>query len=219
MTKLTKIALVDDHTLVLNSLEKLVQSFEQYHVVCKAANGQEFIALMENTELIPDIVLLDNNMPIMNGFETLKWLSKNLPLVRVLILSMEDDEQLMLKMIRAGAKGYLLKDCEPNELNWALNEVMEKGYHYTKKVNGLLKVAKKSRSRSKDKKPKDLLKESELTFIKLACSDLTYKEIADQMQLSPKTIDGYRQDVFTKLEVKNRVGMVLYAVKHKIIEL
>jgi DNA-binding NarL/FixJ family response regulator len=112
-----------------------------------------------------------------------------------------------------------LKDCEPNELNWALNEVMEKGYHYTKKVNGLLKVAKKPRAKSKDKKTKDLLKESELNFIKLACSDLTYKEIADHMKLSPKTIDGYRQDVFTKLEVKNRVGMVLYAVKHKIIDL
>ena len=158
MTKINKIAFLDDHTLALNSLEKLVQSLEQYQVVCKAANGQEFIALLENTELIPDIVLLDNNMPIMNGFETLKWLSKNLPLVRVLILSMEDDEQLMLKMIREGAKGYLFKDCEPNELNWALNEAMEKGYHYTKKVNGLLQTAKKNEIEIKRQKTKRFTK-------------------------------------------------------------
>lgn len=151
MVKLAKIALVDDHTLVLNSLEKLVQSFTQYQVVCKASNGKEFIALMENQELIPDIVLLDNNMPVMDGLETLKWLSKNLPLVRVLVLSMEDDEQLMLKMIRAGAKGYLLKDCDPDELNWALAEVLEKGYHYTKKVNGVIREANKKTKKQKIK--------------------------------------------------------------------
>jgi DNA-binding NarL/FixJ family response regulator len=216
MKPIIKIGLVDDHKLVLSSLERLIQSFDGYQVVLTAGNGQDMIEQFEKNQFYPEIILLDNNMPLMNGYETLLWLRKNHPTIRVLVLSMEDHENLMLKMIRAGANGYLLKDCHPDELKWALQEVLDKGYHYTKKVNGILKDAEAIDNHDTSH---SFLKESELNFIKLSCSDMTYKEIADVMQLSPKTIDGYRQDVFHKLQVKNRVGLVLYAIKNKLIEL
>jgi DNA-binding NarL/FixJ family response regulator len=211
-----KIGLVDDHTLVLSSLERLIQSFNGFQVVFKASNGKDMIEQFEQIPMLPDIILLDNNMPLMNGYETLQWLQKNHPTLRVLVLSMEDDETLMLKMIRGGANGYLLKDCDPSELEWALHEVLDKGYHYTKKVNKALREADVHED---SKNGADSLKDKEISFIKLACSDLTYKEIAEIMSLSPKTIDGYRQDLFQKLDVKNRVGLVLYAIKNKFIEL
>ncbi len=216
MDKLVKIALVDDHMLVLSSLEKLINTFDGYHVIVKASNGQDFIEKLAETELQPDIVLLDNNMPIMNGFQTLQWIRSSQPLMPVLILSMEDDENMMIKMIRSGANGYLLKDCNPDELKWALKEVIEKGFHYTKKVNGALKDAE---ANNNSEIKHETLKDSEIAFIRWACTDLTYKEIADAMMLSPKTIDGYRHDLFAKLNIKNRVGLALYAVKNNLIDL
>ncbi len=216
MVKLVKIALVDDHMLVLSSLEKLVNTFDGFHVNIKASNGQDLIEQLSDSDMRPDIILLDNNMPVMNGFETLKWIRSNHPLLPVLILSMEDDENMMIKMIRIGANGYLLKDCNPDDLKWALNEVLDKGYHYTKKVNGALKEAETIINGETNH---DGLKDTEIAFIKLACTDLTYKEIADVMMLSPKTIDGYRHDLFAKLNIKNRVGLALYAVKNNLIDL
>lgn len=216
MEKLVKIALVDDHMLVLSSLEKLINTFDGYNVIIKASNGQDLIEQLAESEEQPDLVLLDNNMPIMNGFETLKWIRSNRPLLPVLILSMEDDESMMIKMIRSGANGYLLKDCNPDDLKWALKEVMEKGFHYTKKVNGVLQEAENIIN---FETKQDVLKDTEIAFIKLACTDLTYKEIADTMMLSPKTIDGYRHDLFAKLNIKNRVGLALYAVKNNLIDL
>jgi DNA-binding NarL/FixJ family response regulator len=155
-------------------------------------------------------------MPVMNGFETMEWLTKNYPQIKVLILSMEDDEEVIIKMLRAGANGYLLKDIHPEKLKVALNEVVKKGYYHSDKVaETLLQSLQPS---NKIEALPDL-KENELTFIKLACTEMTYKEIAEKMMLSPKTIDGYRDSLFKKLQVKNRVGLVIYAMKHNLISI
>lgn len=210
-----KIVIVDDHALFAGSLEKLINSFPNYITICHFRNGLDLQKTLGEDGINPDIILLDINMPVMNGFETAQWLSLNHPKIKFLALTMDDDEITILRMLRLGAKGYLLKDIEPEHLHTALNEVMEKGYYHSDNVSEALLNSLDPTEEN------DLFdfKEHELTFIKLASSEMTYKEIAELMSLSPKTIDGYRQDLFKKLKIKNRVGLVVFALKNNIINL
>lgn len=210
--KTIPIAIVDDHTLMSKALENMIMENPQYSVIMNHPNGEDFIAALEKASELPAVVLMDINMPYKNGIETTEWLTEHHPNIKVIALTMEDDEKILIKMLKAGAKGYLLKDMQPSILFQAIDTVFDKGSFYTDFVaQKLLKV------RTEDFKTASLLselKDREKEFIKWACSELTYKEIADKMFLSPKTIDGYRDSVFTKLEIKNRVGLVLFALKH-----
>ena len=163
---------------------------------------------------IPDIILLDVNMPVMNGFETAEWLTCTHPDIKFIALTMDDEESTVIKMLRKGAKGYLLKDIKPENLKIALDEVMNKGYYHSEKVSKLL-----IQSLNPEKDKSLFLKENELIFVQLACSEMTYKEIAEVMNLSPKTIDGYRHELFHRFDVKNRVGLVIFALKNNLIKL
>ena len=208
--KKISVAIVDDHTLLLQAIGDIVNSFNNFKVSCLCKNGKE---LIEEIKLrnIPDLVLMDVNMPIMNGIETTQFLFENYPEIRVLALTVEEDENTILKMIRAGAKGYLLKDTDKQTLEKAMIKTVETGYYHSNNISEIL-----SNSFCFGNSTDNFLKENELAFLKLACSELTYKEIADKMHLSPKTIDGYRDNLFLKLNVKNRIGLVLYAIKNKI---
>lgn len=212
--KTIPIAIVDDHTLMSKALENMIVENPNYRVVMNQPNGEDFIEALQKAEELPAVVLMDINMPFKNGIETTEWLSKNHPEIKVIALTMEDDEKILIKMLKAGAKGYLLKDMQPSILFQAIDTVYEKGSFYTDFVaQKLLKV------KTEDLKTESLLSElkgRELEFIKWACSELTYKEIADKMFVSPKTVDGYRDSVFIKLEIKNRVGLVLFAMKHNL---
>ncbi|WP_298781324.1 response regulator transcription factor [uncultured Polaribacter sp.] len=206
------VVIVDDHTLLSQAIEGMVNSFAKFKVLYTCKNGKELTEkFSESAKFIPDIVLMDINMPIMNGIETTEWIVANYPSVDVMALSVEDDDNTILKMLKVGAIGYLLKDTEKTVLEKALTEIAENGFYHTKNITNLL-----IESFTGKRKAEIAFKERELTFLKLACSELTYKEIADQMCLSPKTIDGYRDTLFTKLNVKNRVGLVMYAIKNKI---
>ena len=211
-----KVILVDDHSLFVKSLAGLIDSFEDFMVTETFQNGAELVDQLSSGMKEPDVLLLDINMPIMNGIATMKWLKKYKPSVKVLALSMEDDEQVILEMLRNGAKGYLLKDIQPDELETALKTVVKQGYYHTEMVTDTLM---RSLNDEIDVANKYDLKENEVSFIKLACQEMTYKEIADIMNLSPKTIDGYRQNLFDKLGIKNRVGLVMFALKNKIVNL
>ena len=123
---------------------------------------------------------------------------------------MYDNENAIIKMLRAGVKGYILKDCEPSELKYAINSIIQSGFYYTETVTGkLISIVSKQNTETK-------LSERELEFLKFACSELTYKEIADKMNKGIRTIDGYRDSLFEKLNIKTRVGLVLYAIKNDI---
>lgn len=209
-----KIAIVDDHSLFANSLASLVNTFDACEVQFIACNGEDFKEQLQTQGMHPDVVLLDINMPILNGPETLQWLQSNHPTINVLALSMDDGESTILKMLRLGAKGYLLKDIQPDLLKQAIDEVISEGYFYTQDVS---KVLLKSVQGKHLKSPASLT-DRELEFVKLSCSEMTYKEIADTMGVSPKTVDGYRDSVFSKFDLKNRVGLVLFAMKHKIFQ-
>ncbi|MBF4515882.1 response regulator transcription factor [Flavobacterium sp. ANB] len=207
-----KIIIVDDHSLFSQSLELLINSFKDFEVINRFENGKVFISyLQENIDTEVDLILLDVNMPVLDGISTMKWIKENMPELKVIALSVNDDEEVIIKMITSGAKGYLLKDTSPEIFRDAIESVIEKGFYFTELVSGML--VKKANDDSK----KINLKEKEIVFIKHACTEKTYKEIASEMCLSPKTIDGYRESLFDKLEIKTRIGLVLYAIKHKIV--
>ena len=205
------VVIVEDHVLLSQALAGLVDGFSKFKVLYVCKNGKELVTRLKDPKNIPDIVLMDINMPIMNGIETTQHLKEQYPQINVLALSIEEDEITILKMLKAGAKGYLLKDTEKSILENALIEVQETGFYHTKNVTDLLLG---SLHPKKDKQT--VLKEREIEFIKHACTEKTYKEIASDMCLSPKTIEGYRDSIFEKLNLKNRTGLVIYAIKHKI---
>ena len=210
-----KIAIVDDHKLVSKALENMISFNPNFEVMMTCYNGQDFIDELKEMKKHPDVVLMDINMPIKNGIETTAELSRKFPDLKVIALTMEDNESTIIRMLTAGAKGYLLKDMSPDILFDAINIVHEKGIFYTDLVTqSLLKIKSEEKIMGE---VNETLKEREMEFIKLACSELTYKDIAEEMCLSPRTIDGYRDSVFVKLNVKTRVGIVLFAIKHNII--
>jgi two-component system invasion response regulator UvrY len=212
------VALADDHVLIRNGLAGLINSFDDYKVLFQATNGIDFIDKLSTNE-VPDIVLLDINMPKKDGYETALWLKQNHPDVKVLALSMYDNETAIIRMLKNGAKGYILKDAEPMELKTALDSVMQKGYHYSELVTGhLINTINKIDDGAKNKSAL-LLSDREMEFLHHVCSELSYKEIADKMFVSPRTVDGYREALFEKLNAKTRVGLVLYAIKNGIVNL
>lgn len=206
------VGIVDDHRMLSAAIEKMISINKKYKVIYNSYNGEEFLNSLESEKLLPDVVLMDVNMPVKNGIETTQYLKEHYPQVKVIALTMEDEEKIIISMLKAGARGYLLKDMSPKILFEAIDTVYEKGVFYTDMVTQcLLNIRTEEQS---VKTCVEDLKEREKDFIKLACSEMTYKEIADVMFLSPKTIDGYRDSVFTKLDVKSRVGLVLFALKH-----
>ncbi len=215
--KTTFVALADDHSLIRNGLANLIDTFDGFKVLFQAANGQEFIDALKPKSL-PDIVLMDINMPKKDGYETTRWLKELYPDIKVLALSMYDNESAIIRMIKNGACGYILKDAEPADLRRALNEIVQKGYYHSELVtNQLVKIIRQGGSDDDDKTQAQKLNDKEIEFLKFACTELTYKEIADKMFLSPRTIDGYRDALFEKLNAKTRVGLVIYAIKNRIV--
>lgn len=211
-----KVTLVDDHILLRKGLASLISS-QGYTIHFECSDGKQLISKLNKQDL-PDIVLMDINMPEMDGFAATLWLKKNFPLVPVLALSMYDDESAIIRMLKNGAKGYILKDAEPADLNAAIKAVVTKGFYYSELITGKL-VHSIQESDEDDNDSKHMLKlnEKENEFLKLICTEFTYKEIADRMYLSPRTIDGYRDQLFSKLNLKSRVGLVLFAIKNGIV--
>ncbi|MBK8627007.1 MAG: response regulator transcription factor [Saprospiraceae bacterium] len=205
------VIIVDDHSLFSNALQILINQFDDFSVDTCCQNGKELIFRLQNTSLkLPDIILLDINMPVMNGLETMEWLSKHHPSIPILALTMQADENIILEMLKKGVKGYLLKDSSPSLLKKALDDTLSFGFFHTESVTKTLLNAIINKPLAVD------LKDKEIQFLKLACTEKTYKEIAQEMHLSPKTIDGYRESLFEKLDVKSRVGLVIFAIKNKI---
>lgn len=218
MGNVTKIVLVDDHVLLRDGLASYIQTFGDYSVLFQANNGKDLIDRLNEANL-PDIILLDIKMPEMDGYETCVWLRNKYPEIKVLALSMYDDENSIIRMFSSGAKGYILKDCEPRELKDALSAVVNRGFYYSDLVTGtLIHTINNLNSDRSTKRKLIKLNDREIAFLKLACTELTYKEIADKMFISPRTIDNYRDDLFKKLEVKTRVGLAMYAIKNGIVQ-
>jgi len=217
MSELKYIALVDDHTMFRKGLAVLIDLFPRYKVLMDVGNGREFIDQL-NPEQLPDIVLLDIHMPVMDGYATAAWLHMNHPSIRVLALSTMDNDATIIKMIHNGARGYILKDADPKELQVAFEEILAKGNYYNEM---LTRKVMKSIHQSGTDSSNALrhLTDREMEFLKHACSEKNYQQIASDMFVSERTVDGYRESLFKKFNVSNRVGLVLYAIKNQLIQL
>lgn len=215
-TRKTTVAIADDHSLLRSALAKLINTFENYAIVIEADNGKDLRNKIQD-QAIPDIVMLDINMPEMDGFETTQWLHKSYPQIKILALSMLSDEKSIIKMFRLGAKGYLLKNTDPEELKKALDSLMDKNVYLSEYVSGKL-ISGLHQDQEVPVK-ETVLNEREKEFLRWTCSELSYKDIAEKMFLSPRTVDDYRQSLFAKLKVHSRVGLAMYAIKNGIVDI
>jgi DNA-binding NarL/FixJ family response regulator len=216
MSKPEIVGLVDDHVLLRKGLASLLID-NGYPLVIQADNGKQFIEKLSGDE-IPSIVLLDINMPVMDGYATALWLKENHPQMKILALSMYDDEHSIIRMLRHGAGGYILKDCEPTELKMAIEAILQKGYYHNELVSSkLIHTMQNTNGANPVRNGYPELSTKEVKFLQLICSEMTYKEISAVMKLSPRTIDGYRDGLFDKLGIKSRVGLVMFAIRNHLI--
>lgn len=202
------IALADDHAILRKGLAELINSMDGLKIVLDVDNGRELLDQLKGMEPKPDVCILDINMPKMNGYETASAIRELYEDMNILALSMYDSEFNIIKILRAGAQGYLLKNVQPSELRRAITDVYEHGFYHSELV-----TRRMLRMLHDRKSGKSELNENEEQFLSLCCSELTYKEIAEKMYKSPRTIDGYREDLFDKLGITSRTGLVLYALK------
>ena len=208
------IVIVDDHILIAKAIGSIMSNFADFEVLYECENGKELQNKFTSKDNIPSIVLLDVSMPVMNGFETSKWLRENHPNVLVLALSMQDDEQSLLKMIKNGARGYLLKNVSPAELENALKTIINNGYYYPEWASSIVYSNMMNNAQNEETKTLSLdLTEREKEFLKLCITDMSYKEISEKMFCSPRTIESYRNNLCEKLNIKTRVGLAVYAIK------
>lgn len=211
-----QVAVVDDHTLLRTALAKLIDSFDNYAVYFEAENGEALKKIISR-KMIPEIILLDVNMPGMNGFETAEWLYKNYPQVKVLALSMLSDEHTIIRMLKSGAKGYIMKSADPDELLLALDSLMKKNFYLSEYISG--KIIDGLNRNMEVPEVQVGLTEKEKEFLRWVCSDLSYKEIAEKMFISQRRVDDHRDALFEKLKLRSRIGLVLYAIKNGIFEI
>ncbi|WP_417610271.1 response regulator [Owenweeksia hongkongensis] len=217
LTNPLSITVVDDHSLFRKGLINLIHQIDsRFKVMHEASHGKEFLAQINDGQ-VPDVVIMDVSMPIMDGFQTTKALRDINKDIGILALTMKDDETSLIRLLRAGVNGYLNKDVNPDELKEALHSIADTGYYYTEDVAGKLVHVITHPELSTNEGV--ALTDQEMRFIELACSEHTYKMIADIMCLSVKTVDGYRAKLFDKLDVKSRVGLVMYALKHNLVAL
>lgn len=205
------IVIVDDHILIAKALEGIIGNFNEFEVIYVAENGKDLIQKIEEGNPVPDIILLDISMPIMDGFETAVWLTKNHPEIKIMALSMQGDDNSVIKMIKSGAKGYLLKNTHPRDLETALSRLNSDGFFYPDWAS---KIIFSNLNKETESEIAVRISDREKEFLKYTVTELSYKEIADRMCCSPRTVESYRDQLCDKLDLKTRVGLAVFAIKN-----
>jgi len=215
-TGMTTVALVDDHKIFSDSLAGLINDFEGFTVCWTAQDGVQAIERMKGAGPLPDIILLDIVMPGISGTEVAKWIFENKKSIKVLALTMEEDDNNVIKMIQYGVKGYLLKTLGAEELQIALEQVVKFGYYYTPIITGNIHkhISKKIAFNNAPE-----LTDREHELLQHVCSEMGYSAIAKKMFSSESTVDTYRARLFEKFGVKNRIGLILKAVNLGLVKL
>jgi DNA-binding NarL/FixJ family response regulator len=211
------IAIVDDHILIAKAIGAIVSNFAEFELLYECENGRELQEKFKLPKNIPDILLLDISMPIMDGFATASWLKENHPKVLIMALSMQDDEESVVKMIKAGARGYLHKNIHPVELQKSLNSLLKKGLYYPDWATA--KIFSSVINSDKEITQEINITKREMEFLGWICTELTYKEIGEKMFCSSRTVESYRDALFEKLNIKTRVALALFSVKMGIYKL
>ena len=210
------IAIADDHLLVRKGLLRLIESFNDFVVVFEANDGKGVIERISNSK-VPDLIILDINMPQMDGYETAKWLRENYPQVKILALSMHADKYSVIHILRCGVNGYISKTAEPQELQNALYTIIRNGFYLPDGMSGII-INEISKIGVEDK-PAGVIGAKELQFLELLAKGMSYKEIASKMFLSPRTLDDYKKSISRKTGIKNRIELVSYAIKNGLVNI
>jgi DNA-binding NarL/FixJ family response regulator len=213
------IGIVDDHKIVRDGLKMLLPQNE-FSVTLEAENGADMIEKIKGLtrSKFPDVFIIDVNMPVMDGFETVSWLRSKYPNVNVIILSMKDDSDSVLRMVRLGVKSYLPKISSIEELLNAIRIVYEQKFYFPEEItNIIVKGHQQNDSPTNSDIKLSSLSEREIQILKLFCTEKTYQEIAGEMNISSRTVDGYKEALFRKLRVKSRVGLVFTALKNNLV--
>lgn len=205
-----KIALADDHILLVDSFEQMMFSMG-YNVVLKAYNGKELIDKLEKCTELPDVCLLDINMPVMDGYQTLLILTKRHPDIKVLVLSVIDMPHIVTKMLMEGAKGYLEKSSTLKQINEAIIAVHKNGVYFSPLVT---KQYWNAIQKGMIKLPN--LTATEIQILKYSCTDLTYEQISQELKITENSVRGHRDSIFKKLSINSRVGLVRFAIENGI---
>ncbi|MCY0979171.1 response regulator transcription factor [Chryseobacterium wangxinyae] len=205
------IVIVDDHLLIAKALEGIIDNFEHFQVIYVAENGQDLIDKFNSNHEIPDIILMDISMPIMDGFESVLWLKNNHPAIKVMALSMQGDDNSVIKMIKNGAKGYLLKNTHPRDLENALIRLKDDGFFYPEWAS---KIIFSNINSDPGAEKAVRISDREKEFLTYTVTELSYKEIAEKMCCSPRTVESYRDQLCEKLGLKTRVGLAVFALKN-----
>ena len=214
-----KLALVDDHSLFRRGIASILGQVADFDLVLEASNGQEFIDKIPRR--MPDVVLLDLQMPILDGTATAEYLREHFPLIKIIILTMHDEDRMVVHLLEKGVSGYLLKDSDPGEVEKAIRRVMTDGVYLNDFVSRamLRKMTNKTTTvkQSMLYNSKILLSEREKEVLKLICEGLSTLEISDKIFLSPRTVEGHRLRILEKTGTKNTAGMVAYAFKNELV--
>lgn len=213
------IILVDDHVIIRNGLKELIEKIGPFKISKQFDNGPEFIAsVCEKADA--DLIILDINMPGMNGDIVVEKLGQNGVKIPILILTVNDDEAMIVRLFRLGVRGYLKKNCESSELKNALEEILHNGYYHNEFLTYSLRANADANKKTGQQKILEQLTDREKEFLKLVCHENEYKyeQIADIMHVQHRTVDGYRESIFEKFGIKSKTGLVLFVLRNKLLE-
>ena len=218
MAEKISIVLVDDHAVVRSGIKSLIEVIGNYKVTDQFDNGRDFINALPMLK-DPDLAIIDLNMPVMNGVETMRWLKKNKPGLKTLILTLESDEKVILELFRLGIRGYLPKSCSAELLKKAIQDVINQGYYHSELLHQTLTT--ETERAETERSLHEQLSDKELTFLQLVCDkqEYTYERISELMQVSVRTVDGYRESLFKKFTIKSKIGLVLFAIRHGLVKI
>ena len=210
-----KIVIADDHEIFRDGLKLMLSKYPEIIVIGEAQNGKELIEMVN--ELQPDVILADIKMPVMDGIEATKKLTQSHPHTGIIGLSMFDEDDLIIDMLEAGAKGYLIKNSDKKEIIEAITTVYKQQPYYCRNTTGkLIQMIANSKFNPYIKKEKLVFSEREKEIMALICQEYTNKEIGEKLFISTRTVEGHRFKLLEKIEVKNTVGLVVYAIKNNI---
>jgi len=213
------IAIADDQKLFRKGMVALVGTFDGMSLIFEAGNGRELLELCESFAAKPDVILLDLSMPELNGLDTLKILKEKYPAIGVIILTVHEAESFVLATIQAGANGYLAKNAEPEEVELSIREVHKNGFYFTVPMLQLLRKGLASKNQAVTLNDEHNLTSREKEVLKLICKQLNSGEIAEKLFLSNRTVEGHRNNLLLKTGSRNTAGLVLYALKYKLLDI
>lgn len=212
-----KIILVDDEVLFRKGISFLLDRVENIDIIHEASNGAELITFLNEDGNHPDIIIMDLKMPILNGVEATKILHKEFPDIKIIALTSYDTTSFVANMISVGAVSYLVKNTTPQELLKTIKEVAVKGFYYNEKVLKVIKDTDSSTRNNKSTLDSSFLTSREIEVLQLICEQKTTVEIGEMLFISPRTVEGHRNNLLLKTESKNSAGLVVYAMQNDIV--